>query len=157
VHEAPNGPIACRAMLLARSRMLCCAAALAVAASLGACGSNNKEKDRVKAAVESFNASLSDGDTGKFCSALTNKLRRSVTRGSGGQQRGGQTCEQVMRVVFVVYGNALKDTNKAKVADVQVSGNKATASVAYKKRKAPLGLAKEAGEWRISAFKLKGL
>jgi hypothetical protein len=122
-----------------------------LALALAACGGSDDE-GAVKDSVKTLYSGLADKDAGKICGVLSRKQRDAVAR-SGGTQGGGASCEQVMGVALsLVKGRELEDADRAEVTKVNVEGDKATATVTFKGKPGKLGLAKEAGDWKVSRF-----
>jgi hypothetical protein len=119
---------------------------------LAACGGDQAAKDEaaVRDTAKALYDALADKDGGKVCDLLTASQRKAVAKGGG---RDDSTCEQVMGLALTfVAGKGLEDADQAKVTKVKVDGDRATATVDFKGRPGVLGLAREDGEWRISAF-----
>jgi hypothetical protein len=134
-----------------------CAVALSLSAGLIACGgSSGDDKTKVENRVNSLYDAFSEKDSKQICDSLTDKQKSQITRRTAKSGKK-QSCEQVMGFALAFLGNQLKDAKNAKVTDVKVDGDKATATVTYKGKKGRLGLSKQDGEWLVSDFNLQKL
>jgi hypothetical protein len=132
---------------------------LTLALAVTGCGGGDgasKDEAAVRDAAKQLYGALADKDAGKVCDLLTASQRKAVAKGAGNAQSG--SCDQVMSLALsFVAGKGLEDADQAKVTKVKVDGERATATVDFKGRPGVLGLAKEDGEWKISAFNPKQL
>jgi len=120
--------------------------------ALAACGGSGEE-DQVREVVEGLYAGFADTDADRICDSLTQKQREAVTKGTG----KARSCEQVLSIALSLVGEALKEAKDAKVTDIEVNGDKASAKVEFRGKSSGLGLAKEDGEWKVSDLDLQEL
>jgi hypothetical protein len=141
---------------LARS-LGACAVALVLAAGVSACGSGGgDDKAKVENRVNGLYDAFAAKDEKKICGSLSDKQKQQITKSSAKSGKK-QSCEQVMSFALAFLGNQLKSATDAKVTDVKVDGDKATATVDYKGKKGKLGLSKSGGDWLVSDFNLQKL
>ena len=136
-----------------------CAMAVSLSAGLIACGgsgSSGDDKTKVENRVNSLYDAFSAKDSKQICNSLTEKQKNQITK-SAAKSGKKQSCDKVMGFALAFLGNQLKDAKNAKVTDVKVDGDKATATVTYKGKKGRLGLSKEDGDWLVSDFNLQKL
>jgi hypothetical protein len=129
-------------------------APLVACLAIASCGGSGDE-DEVKKVVNDLYAGFAETDADQICNSLTKQQREAVTKGTGSSK--AQSCEQVMSVALSFAGDALKQAKGAKVTDVEIDGDKATATVELKGKSSGLGLAKENGEWKVSDLNLEQL
>ena len=131
-------------------------AALLAASVLGAgCGGSKEDEQQVKATTKKAYAALADRNAGRFCRLLTSKLRTTVSQRATVQR--GQSCTRVLGFVLNFGGRGVRFAKDPEVSDVKIDGDSATVTVNQAGRKDGVGLAKESGVWRISAFDFKKL
>jgi hypothetical protein len=131
-------------------------ACLALALPVGACGGGGgSDEDDVKDAVNGVYGALADEDEEQVCDSLSKQGKEQVTE-SGGRAGKRVTCESILRLGFVVTGDTFKDARDAKVTDVQVDGDQATATVEYKRKTGDVSLVKEDGEWKLDDLDTAG-
>ena len=119
------------------------------------CGASKQDQQQVKATTKQAYAALSDRNAGRFCRLLTTKLRRTVSQRATVQR--GQSCTRVLGFVLNFGGRGARFAKDPQVSDVKIDGDSATVTVNQAGRKDGVGLAKENGAWRISAFDFKKL
>jgi hypothetical protein len=127
---------------------------LAACLAIAGCGGSDDEGE-VRDAVNGLYAGFAKRDSDRVCASLTKKQREVVTKGAG--TSGARSCEQVMSIALSFVGDALKNADEAKVTEVEVDGDKATATVEYRGKPGRLALAKEDGKWRVSNLNLEQL
>ena len=139
------------------ARMFAVAAAvLALAAGVTACGGGGggDDKTKVEDRVNTLYDSFASKDEKGICSSLSDKQKKEITK-SGNRGGKKQSCEEIMKFALAFLGDQLKDAKNAKVTDVKIDGEKATATVEYKGKKGRLGLAEDGGDWLIDDFNLR--
>ena len=122
----------------------------AVAAMAFAAGCGSGEEGEVESAVKGLYDSLAERDPAGVCESLTTARRREL---SG----GGRTCPATIRVAMGLIGPRLRRVGDAEVEKVEIDGARATATVHSGGRSGRLGLAKEAGDWKVADFALDQL
>jgi hypothetical protein len=130
-------------------------ACLALALPFGACGGDGgSDENAVKDAVNGLNGALADEDEEKVCDSLSKQGKEQVTE-SGGRAGKRVTCESILRLGFA-FTDTFKGARDAKVTDVQVDGNEATATVEFKRKTGDVSLVKEDGEWKLDDLDTAG-
>ena len=122
------------------------AACVAVALALAACGGGADDEDEVTSTVNGVYDALAEKDAKKVCDSLSKAGQREITKTAA----KGQSCEEVFKVGLSFAGDALKDAKRAEVTKVKVDGDRATASVKYKKETGRVELVKEDGSWKLN-------
>jgi hypothetical protein len=131
------------------------AVVVAASALAAGCGASKEDEQQVKATTKKAYAALSDRNAGRFCRLLTTKLRTTVSQRAAVQR--GQSCTRVLGFVLNFGGRGVRFAKDPEVGDVKIDGDSATVTVKQAGRKDGVGLAKESGVWRISAFDFKKL
>jgi hypothetical protein len=136
--------------------MVACAAALALAAGVSACGgSSSDDKSAVQSRVKTIFSGFANKDAGKVCDSMSKKYKDRITKRPLGKA-GKQSCEKVMGLVLSIGGKQLNQVDETKVAGVKLDGDNATADVVYKGgKKGKVVLTKEDGGWRVNNFDFK--
>ena len=120
---------------------------LAVVPFLAGCGESGDVEKRVDALYEALAAK----DARRVCGMLTAEQRRILAR-------GGRECADVMGLGLRFLDGALPRLRDAEVTDVEVDGDRATATVERPEgRENRIGLRKEGGRWQVSALNLNRL
>jgi hypothetical protein len=132
------------------------ALALAGAIAFSGCGTSKEEKSHVRRTVNGLYAALATRDSHRFCKSLTTQLRNEVSRRASPPGQRRQSCERVLGFLLNFARN-LSFAKKARVSDVSVNGDKATAVVKQPGKDGAIELAKEHGAWKVSTFNLKKL
>jgi ketosteroid isomerase-like protein len=130
--------------------------ALAGAVAVGGCGTSKEDKNQVRRTVKGLYAALAARDSGRFCKSLTTDLRKEVSRRASPRGQGAQSCERVLGYLLNFARN-LDFAKRARVVDVSIDGDKATAIVQQPGKDGGIQLAKERGAWKVSNFSLKKL
>jgi phage protein D len=122
-------------------------AALLVAASLlfaAACGGGSEE-DKAKSTVEDYLAAVVKGDGDKACSLVTDQTKKNI-------ERGGRKCAETISALNKGPGRqVLKAFDDAKVENVKVTGDRATADIKVKSLTQKTNLRKEDGKWKLDS------
>ena len=109
-----------------------------------ACGGESDE-DKAKGAVEDYLAAVTDGDGDKACGLVTEQTRKNI-------ERGGRSCPETISSLNKGPGKQiLKAFENAKVEDVKVNGERATANIVVRGLKQPTQLRKEKGDWKLDS------
>ena len=117
---------------------------IVAAALLSGCGESGAVEKRVDALYDALAAK----DARSVCGMLTTEQRRILAR-------GGRDCEDVMGQGLRFLDGALPRLRDAKVTDVEIDGDRATATVERPDgRENRIGLRKEGGRWLVSALNL---
>jgi hypothetical protein len=111
------------------------------------------EEDRVRDAVEEFIAARDDGEFETVCRQLTETLKREVQATSGAQPgTKPPSCVQVLQA-GAEAGPQQRGGQGVEVVDVNVSGNRARASVERTEGiSQSIALELVAGRWLVSSF-----
>jgi hypothetical protein len=111
------------------------------------------EEDRVRDAVEEFIAAREDGEFGTVCAQLTETLRREVQATSGAQPgTKPPSCVKVLKAQAKA-GSQRRGGRELEVVDVNVSGNRARASVERTEGiSQSVALELVEGQWLVSSF-----
>jgi hypothetical protein len=138
------------------------ALAVAVALALGvtACGSSDdnggggsgSDAQQARATVEGLYAAIADGDAAKVCEQLNAAAQRQLAEGGLGSKTG--SCEESFQAFLdqAKKAGGLNLTLKAKVKSVEVTGDKAVATVTFGKgRNGEIPLEKVDGRWKLEA------
>jgi ABC-type glycerol-3-phosphate transport system substrate-binding protein len=135
--------------------LVVCAAVLALAAGVSACGGGSNDKSEVQSRVKTIFSGFADKDAGKICDSLSKKYKERITKRPLGKA-GTQSCEKVMALVLSIGGKQLNQVDQTKVAGVNVDGDNATANVVYKGgKKGKVVLTKEDGDWLVNNFNFR--
>ena len=126
------------------------AAALIAAALVALPGCGESEEDKVADTIQSYLKAFTEGDGEKACGFLSEDTRRAFVAQVGTLLRTndcGRALEQVRKGVRRQALDALKE---ARVSNVKVDGERATATVEARGRSSRTELAKTEGDWKIS-------
>jgi hypothetical protein len=82
------------------------------------------------------------------CDSLTEAGQRRITKGAA----KGKSCEEVFKLSLSLAGEVFRDAKQAKVTQVAIEGDKATAGVKYKRETGKVELLKEDGKWKLSGL-----
>ena len=138
-------------------RLTILSAVLALASGAAACGSSEDDKKEVEKTINGLYDAFAKKDGDKVCDSLSQKQKDALTRGTR-RSGGGQSCEDILGFTFAFLpSKRLQATKNAKVTDVEIDGDKATATVENQGKRGGIGLVKEDGKWLVSDFNLKQL
>jgi hypothetical protein len=116
-----------------------------LAATVGACGGESDE-DKAKSTVEDYLKAVTDGNGDSACKLVTDQTRKRIERG------GRRTCAATISSLNTGSGKAvLRQFKKAKVENVKVSGDTATASIRIAGLSQPAKLRKQGGDWKLDS------
>ena len=122
------------------------AGALAVAGCGGGGGQSSRDESQIRSTLQSYYQAFANGDAAKACSELASQTRTQFEQASGGTSCPKALARATQRPEVKKVLDRLKS---AKVGQVQVSGDVATASVQALGRTTTVPLVKENGAWRI--------
>jgi hypothetical protein len=121
-----------------------------LAAALGACGGESEE-DKAKSTVEDYLKAVTDGDGDSACKLVTDQTSKRIERG------GRRTCAATISSLNTGSGKAvLEQFKKAKVDNVKVNGDTATATIKIANVSQPARLRKESGDWKLDSSSAAG-
>ena len=120
--------------------------ALLVAVSLVfAAGCGGSEEDKAKSAVEDYLKAVTKGDGDKACSLITEQTKKNI-------ERGERKCGETVSALNKGPGRAvLKPYEDAKVENVKVNGDRATADIKVNDQTQKVNLRKEGGDWKLDS------
>lgn len=138
------------------ARLILLVFAVALLSTVAACGSDSADAEnaRVKQAVDGWQADLVRGRGQAACSRLNEDGLEELLliRGGVGGIPIDASCPQVVRLMLRGSRRTGARLRPAKTVSVRVDGDRATAEVrANGYEPAPIGLAKNDGEWKISS------
>ena len=139
------------------SRSLAVLCATVALAGCGGDGDKSRDEAKVKGTVDGLYDAFAAKDARKVCASLTEARQREIERQARIGGRGRGNCARTLSFALAFLGDQLKGLKSAKVTDVRVDGDKATATVDYRGKKGDLGLAKKDGDWLVSDFQLGNL
>lgn len=128
------------------------------ALALGACGGDSSESepeseaDRVRATVDALYEAMGDRDAEGVCDQLNAAAQEQIAKGGLGSE--GRTCVEGFEGFFEASEEAggLDAPRNAEVVDVEVDGDRATATVEFGPgQRGDIPLAKVEGEWKLEA------
>lgn len=129
--------------------MLVLAVLAVLATALGACGQKSEE-DKAKSTVEGYLKAVGDGDGDAACKLFTAQTRARI-------ERGGRSCATTISSLNSGSGKAvLAQLKKAKVENVKVNGDTATASIRIAGLSQPAKLRKQGGDWKLDSSSAAG-
>lgn len=135
-------------MLRARAVIAVLVATLAVAVT--GCGGQSDE-EKAKSAVEDYLEAVSKGDGNKACSLVTDATKKKI------EQSAKRSCPQTFSSLNQGPGKAvLQAFKQAKVDNVKVNGDTATADIKLKQLSQKTNLRKEDGDWKLESTGLAG-
>ncbi len=115
-----------------------------LAAAVGACGQESEE-DKAKSTVEDYLKAVTDGDGGAACELVSARTKKRI-------ERGGRSCATTISSLDSGSGKAvLAQFKKAKVENVKVNGDTATASIRVAGLSQPAKLRKQGGDWKLDS------
>jgi hypothetical protein len=116
----------------------------AVALFAAGCGGSS-DQDQAKSAVEDYLAAVTKGDGDKACSLITDQTKKNI-------ERGGRKCGETISALNKGPGRSVLQAFKdAKVENVKVKGDRATADIKVKTLTQPTNLRKEGGKWKLDS------
>jgi hypothetical protein len=129
---------------MTRPRSLIAVLVAAVALTAAGCGGGS-DKDKVKSTVEDYLAAVTKGDGNKACSLVTDQTKKNI-------ERGGRKCPETISALNKGPGRQVLQAFKdAKVENVKVTGDRATADIKVKSLTQKTNLRKEGGNWKLDS------
>ena len=125
------------------------AAAVAVAALAG-CGGGD-EKDEVRATVQAYLDSFVKGDAARTCALMTEKTREEFVKGARAMVPTRDCATATIAVRAAAGRKAIAALRDAKISDVKVNGNSASAKLKASSGESIATLTKQGGEWKVSS------
>ena len=120
-------------------------ALLALALALFAAGCGDSDSDQAKSAVEDYLAAVTKGDGDKACSLITDQTKKNI-------EKGGRKCADTISALNKGPGRSVLQAFKdAKVENVKVNGDRATADIKVKSLTQKTNLRKEDGKWKLDS------
>jgi hypothetical protein len=132
-----------------------CLAAICATIALTSCGGGSgdgRDEAAVKGTVNGLYDAFAAKDARKVCASLTRARQREIESQARVGGRGRGSCARTLSFALAFLGDQLKRLKSAKVTDVRLDGDKATATVEYRGKKGDLGLSKQGGDWKVSDF-----
>jgi hypothetical protein len=124
---------------------------MAIAAALAGCGGGSDDADEAKATVGAYLDAFVKGDDAKTCSLMTAKTREDFVRGARPLARTSD-CARASSAVRAAAGKKAIDALRgARISDVNVNGNSASAKLTASSGQSIATLTKEGGEWKVSS------
>jgi hypothetical protein len=124
-------------------RALVLAVAAAIALPIAACGGQD---DEVEQAVDTYIDAVQDANAGQACDQLTKSAQESIERTLG---ESGQSCDEAYMTFLSIGGDQPGPLENARIKNVKVDGDSATANVDVDGQNLALQLTKEDGDWKI--------
>ena len=120
-------------------------AALAVAGCGGA-----SDEEQVRTTVEDYIIAFVDGDGDKACDLLTKETRDAFVQQVSSLVKTRDCGEAIKKLGDLAGPTVDRALKGAKVTEVKVNGENATATLESRGTKTPTQLKKEDGDWKIS-------
>jgi hypothetical protein len=123
---------------------------LAVVALLAGCGgAGNTDEDKIEATIKGYLAAFADHDGDKICSYLTDDARKAMLRRVK-SLASKPDCDTIASITTGIDQEELDRLKDAQVADIEVTGNTATARPTLAGEKADEArLRRVGGEWKL--------
>jgi Domain of unknown function (DUF4878) len=120
-------------------------ALFATALALFAAGCGDSDSDKAKSTVEDYLAAVTKGDGDKACSLITDQTKKNI-------EKGGRKCGETISALNKGPGRQVLQAFKdAKVENVKVNGDRATADIKVKSLTQKTNLRKEDGKWKLDS------
>ena len=130
-----------------RAAVVAVAAALAIAG----CGGGNDDAAHVRKAVQAYVDAFVRGDDARTCSLMTARTREQFVRGVRPLAHTDD-CATATRAVRAAAGaKAVDALRNARISDVKVDGDSASARLTASSGQSIATLRKEGGEWKVSS------
>jgi ketosteroid isomerase-like protein len=128
-------------------------AVLAIALAAAGCGGGKPDKEQIESTITSYYRAFGSGDGAGACKQLTKGAIELLEKSAGGRKCADVLDEALKRPDYARIAPKLKN---ARVAEVKVSGDNATARAEVPgagrngaPAKATVPLKKEGGSWKI--------
>jgi putative lumazine-binding protein len=125
-------------------------AAAAAAAVLAGCGGGG-ERDAVRDTVQAYLDSFVKGDAAKTCSLMTEKTREEFVKGARPLAPTRDCATATIAVRAAAGRKAIDALREAKISEVRVNGNSASAKLKASSGESVATLTKQGGEWKVSS------
>jgi hypothetical protein len=124
--------------------------AAAAVLALAGCGGGGDAAD-VKATVRSYLDAFVKGDDAKTCALMTAKTREDFVRGARPLARTDDCAKATSAVRAAAGSKAVDAMRDARISDVKVEGDTASAKLTASSGQSIATLKKDGGEWRVSS------
>ena len=125
-------------------------AAMALALAVAGCGGGNDDAAQVKSTVRAYLDAFVKGDDARTCSLMTAKTREAFVKGARPLAKTDD-CAKATRAVRAAAGTkAIDALRSARISDVTVNGNSASAKLTASSGQSIATLTKEGGKWKVS-------
>lgn len=140
------------------ARLATVAGIMATGVAISACGGSGSDADeeQIRAAIERTQKAFAAGDLRAVCASLTKDGQRQI--GQLGHDIIGappEPCAPELALIAdaIKQNGGLARALRPKVIDIEVDGDKATATVRFDRRgQGAVPLAKERDEWKVDAL-----
>jgi hypothetical protein len=126
-------------------------ASVAVAVVLGGCGGGNDDAAAVKSTVRAYLDAFVKGDDARTCSLMTAKTRAEFVKGARPLAKTDDCARATAAVRAAAGGKAIEALRSARISDVTVNGNSASAKLTASSGQSIATLTKEGGKWKVSS------
>lgn len=130
-----------------------------VTVSVAGCGSDTGSTDKqsdsqqITAVAKQYETALRDGDWERACDSLSRRANAEVASAAVPLGAKGSGCAAAFAAIDKVPGNDLQriDPDKARVADIKINGDRATAKVTptFDNSDPAARFVREGGDWKI--------
>jgi hypothetical protein len=115
------------------------------------CGGGTDETGPVRSAVRAYLDAFVKGDDAKTCSLMTASTRREFVKGARPLARTDDCAKATAAVRAAAGPKAVAAMRDARISDVRVDGQSATAKLTASSGQSIATLRREGGEWRVSS------
>ena len=125
---------------------------LLVALAAGGCGGGNASPDpeAARSAVSGFVKAFGAGDGGKACDLLTSTAQAAIVKRVKVLAAASDCPTAIERLHDAAGSEVAGAFASAKVSDVRVTGDSATAQLTAEGHSTPVSLTKEDGDWKLT-------
>ena len=125
-------------------------ATAAIAAALTGCGGSGDEAD-VKAAVNGYLHAFVRGNGARTCSLMTERTQAEFVRGARPLAHTSDCAKATIAVRAAAGRRAIDALRDAKVSDVEIDGNQASAKITASTGQSVATVSKQDGKWLVSS------